>query len=210
MPLWGKTDSTAGAPKHLATMTGALGGTAATTKILFVDTTEAAQPATRLKGITGPGWWLHRTYTDANSVVRNKAEFLAFVRNDRVSATDTGPTIAGFAAAGDDAIAFDTSIVISVQPPNRVVASGATTYGVTAAGSPIAATLTYQWQVSTNGGTSYTNLTNAGVYTTVTTATLNISSVAGLFGNLYRCVIGSSGAVSAESVNSNPGTLSAS
>lgn len=215
MTLWNKSDAagagpTGGAPKFLPGMLGALGVTpAANTKVLFVDNTEAAQPATRAKGIKGPGWWLHRTYTAADGSVKNRAEMLAFVRNDAGTATDVGVTITGYMAAGDDAIGYDTTIVISAQPPARVVASGATTYPVTAAGSPTATTLTYQWQISTNGGTSYSNISNGGVYSTATTATLNISAVAGLFGNLYRCMISSSGAVSAASLASAPGTLSA-
>lgn len=46
--------------------------------------------------------------------------------------------------------------------------------------------LTYQWQISTNQGNSWTNLTNAGVYSGVTTAAISISSVNGLGGNWYR------------------------
>lgn len=33
----------------------------------------------------------------------------------------------------------------------------------------------YQWQVSTNGGTSWTNLTNGGAYSNVTTATMTVT-----------------------------------
>jgi hypothetical protein len=77
----------------------------------------------------------------------------------------------------DDTVFPDTVITIGTQPASKSVATGA------------AATLTYQWQVSTNGGTSYSNLSNAGVYSTVTTTTLNISDVTGFNTYRYRCVI---------------------
>jgi hypothetical protein len=59
-----------------------------------------------------------------------------------------------------------------------VVASGATTY---------------QWQLQTSGVGAYANISNGGVYTTATTATLNISNSTGLNGNRYRCVVGNGG-----------------
>ncbi|MBP7497215.1 MAG: hypothetical protein KA792_06100, partial [Bacteroidales bacterium] len=45
---------------------------------------------------------------------------------------------------------------------------------------------TYQWQI--NDG-SWTNLTNTGVYSNVTEATMNISDVTGLDGKEYHCVV---------------------
>lgn len=50
--------------------------------------------------------------------------------------------------------------------------------------------ITYQWQVSTDNGTTYTNLANTGVYSGVTTATMTIAlAPASLNNNRYRCVI---------------------
>ncbi|MCB0699496.1 MAG: hypothetical protein KDC11_06580, partial [Chitinophagaceae bacterium] len=64
--------------------------------------------------------------------------------------------------------------------------------------------IAYQWQVSTNGGSTYTSLTNTAPYSNVTTSSLFISSLSsGLNGNMYRCVVSSS----CGSVNSNGGTL---
>ena len=45
-----------------------------------------------------------------------------------------------------------------------------------------------QWQVSTDGGATFTNLSNGGVYSNVTTPILSISSTTGLSGNLYQAV----------------------
>lgn len=85
------------------------------------------------------------------------------------------------------------SVTISAQPPDRSIATGnPTTFTVTASTND-GGSLTYQWQISTNGGTSYSNVTNAGVYTGATTATLSISDVAGLNANRYRVLVSSSG-----------------
>lgn len=49
---------------------------------------------------------------------------------------------------------------------------------------------TYQWQVSTNGGGSYTNLANGGIYAGVTTASLSLTGVTtAMNGYRYRVVI---------------------
>jgi hypothetical protein len=46
----------------------------------------------------------------------------------------------------------------------------------------------YQWQVSTNNGGSYTNISNGASYSGVTTDTLTIiNTPAGLLNNIYRC-----------------------
>lgn len=46
--------------------------------------------------------------------------------------------------------------------------------------------LTYQWQVSTDNGSSWSNVSNGGVYSNATTNTLNISNNAGLSGDFFR------------------------
>jgi Ig-like domain CHU_C associated/Secretion system C-terminal sorting domain len=49
---------------------------------------------------------------------------------------------------------------------------------------------TYQWQVSTNGGGTYTNLANGGVYAGVTTTTLTLTGVTtSMSGYRYRVVV---------------------
>ena len=59
----------------------------------------------------------------------------------------------------------------------------------------------YQWQVNT--GSAFTNITNGGVYSNATTATLNITgATAGMNGYQYRCVVSGT-----PTVNSNPATL---
>ena len=68
-----------------------------------------------------------------------------------------------------------------------VCAGGTATFSVTGTG----AGLTYQWQVSTNGGVTYTNITNGGVYSGAISSTLTITGVTtAMSGYRYRAVIG--------------------
>src|SRR5205823_3387364 len=76
---------------------------------------------------------------------------------------------------------------ITTQPSNQTVTAGANaTFTVAASGAPAP---TYQWQVSTNGGSTFTNVSNAAPYSGATTATLTITGTsASLTGNQYRAV----------------------
>ncbi len=69
---------------------------------------------------------------------------------------------------------------ITTQPAAQTLcAGGNASFSVVASG-----TVTYQWQVSTNGGTTYTNVAGA------TSPTLNLNSVtAGMNGNLYQVIV---------------------
>jgi hypothetical protein len=70
------------------------------------------------------------------------------------------------------------------------------------AGNP----LVYQWEVSTNGGTSYTAIANGGVYSGATTNTLTITGITpSLNGHRYRLVVSVPSCNS--SVTSNAGLL---
>ncbi|MCX6315524.1 MAG: immune inhibitor A, partial [Sphingobacteriales bacterium] len=81
-----------------------------------------------------------------------------------------------------------TPPTIITQPSSTTVcASTAVSFSTASVGtSPYA----YQWQESTNGGGTFTNITNGGIYSNATTATLNISAVtAGMTTYQYRCVV---------------------
>lgn len=80
--------------------------------------------------------------------------------------------------------------VISSNPGNQTICSAQNTYfAVTAAGTNI----TYQWQVSTNGGTSWANVANGGVYNGATSAQLTLTNVpATMNAYRYRCVVSGS------------------
>jgi hypothetical protein len=79
-------------------------------------------------------------------------------------------------------------VIIIQQPVNGGGCDGEDAqFTVSAIGS---GTLSYQWQISTDGGTNWINVNEAVPYSGVTTATLNITGItAAMNGYLYRCVV---------------------
>lgn len=75
------------------------------------------------------------------------------------------------------------------EPDDVVICSGDATSFSVAIDNPGAGTPTYQWEISTNGGQTFVDVTDGGVYSGATTATLAISDVAGLNGFKYRSTI---------------------
>jgi subtilisin-like proprotein convertase family protein len=84
-------------------------------------------------------------------------------------------------------VTVNTPITITAQPVNAVVCTDkTTTFTVAAAGT----TPSYQWQVSTDGGTTFTNVSNGGAYSGATTATLTITAPPVSYnGYIYRCMV---------------------
>lgn len=185
MSLWKKEDTEAGVPAYLSDED--------RKKAIFVDDTEAADADTKAKGITGPGWWLYESRKDSSGTLRHYAEKLIPMKATAVAAGDR---------IGDTNVEVADTYVLSVTtaPVNRsVTAPAATTFGVTAAISSGGGAISYQWQVANAGSKSFTSITNGGVYTTATTATLNISDTTGLTGKKYRVVITATNAVAVTS-----------
>ncbi len=91
---------------------------------------------------------------------------------------------------------------ITAQPSGSIICSGSdTTFGVTASGVG----LTYKWQVSTNGGSSFSDLSDGGVYSNTSTATLNITGASvGMNNYQYHVVINGT---CSPAVTSNAGVL---
>lgn len=92
---------------------------------------------------------------------------------------------------------------ITTQPADQKVCMGNNAqFSVVATGTG----LTYQWQVSTNGGTTYNNLINGGPYSGVTSAALNITQPSITMSGLrYRVLINGNNACAV--TLSNPATL---
>ncbi|MEP7256192.1 MAG: T9SS type A sorting domain-containing protein [Ferruginibacter sp.] len=112
-------------------------------------------------------------------------------------------TCAPAATSGCGLLTVNTAITITTPPASTTVCAGATaTFNVVAAGtSPV-----YQWQESTNGGGTWNNITNGGIYGGATTATLTLTAVtAGMNTYQYRCVV--TGAAPCGIVNTTAGTL---
>jgi|GEM_PF-1854807 len=95
----------------------------------------------------------------------------------------TGPASTGVV------VTVNSKPSVSVTSPQPVC--GGT--GVTIPSTTDAASPTYAWQVSTDGGETWTAVTNTGVYTNATTATLSISNTTGLGGYYYRVLVTKNG-----------------
>jgi alpha-tubulin suppressor-like RCC1 family protein len=92
------------------------------------------------------------------------------------------------------------TISIDSQPTNTTTADTFASFSVAASINPSYATLTYQWQLSTNSGVSFSNISGA------TTSTLSLSNLTTAnTGNLYRVVVSGNGGASP--VESSSATL---
>lgn len=112
-------------------------------------------------------------------------------------------TCAPAATSNCGLLTVNTPLNITTQPANSTVCAGSnTTFSVVVTGT----TPTYQWQESTNGGGTWNNITNGGIYGGATTATLTLTGVtAGMTGYQYRCVV--TAATACAAANSGSATL---
>jgi hypothetical protein len=121
------------------------------------------------------GWVGIHTYIDCHGNFRVKTETLV-----AMSGITTGTaTYTSTGDASDDIRYYpDVYISISSQPSNRVgiLTTSNTTFAVTAESVPAGTVLGYQWQYASSVGAAYTDLTNGGIYSNVTTATVGIAS----------------------------------
>lgn len=142
------------------------------------------------------GWVGIHTYIDTHGNLRVKSEVLVAMSG---ISSNTPATYGATGDAADDTQFPDRYITISSQPSAVGIATtGTGTFSVTASATPTTA-LSYQWQVSTNGGTSYSSATG-GIYSDDTTATLTITNpTSGENNNLYRVTITAAGGVTATS-----------
>ena len=151
MSLYGRVDSVANQTQ--AGLARGNGAGSATETIVFVDETEAGLAANKARGLSSPGWWSYRTYTDAAGKTRHKAEQLAFITNPEANASET---------LADDTIAADVAATITVgtQPTDQTTSSGGATFTV-AATCDNSGTVTFQWQRRTSSSARWTNVSGA-------------------------------------------------
>ena len=113
------------APKALADyIVGGGDSASADVQILGVSRAEAQLSENKSRGISGPGWWAYRTYTDAAGTTRHKAECIASFKD--------GSAVSGDAT--DDAVVGDVTslITISTEPADQNTSGGAATFTVAA------------------------------------------------------------------------------
>ncbi|GIV35098.1 MAG: hypothetical protein KatS3mg031_2633 [Chitinophagales bacterium] len=103
------------------------------------------------------------------------------------------------------AVTVTPAPAITTHPTAQAVCSGSNvSFTVAASGTSLA----YQWQESTNGGSSWSNLSNGGIYSGVTTTTLSLSGVSTTMHNYqYRCVVTGTCSPPAPAAVSNAATL---
>ncbi len=83
-------------------------------------------------------------------------------------------------------LTVNTAPLVTVDASDMTICEGDNaSFSITATGTG----LTYQWEVSTNGGASYASATG-GIYSNETTATLNLTgATAAENGNMYQCIV---------------------
>ena len=139
-----------------------------------VDVYEAQAAINTQQKVAHAGWVGVHTYIDCHGNYRVKSETLV-----AMSGITTGTSAVGtsYGDAADDTQYPDFLISFTTQPSNRtgIAITANTTFGVVASASP-SASLTYQWQYASSAGVAYTNITNGGIYSNATTATVGIGS----------------------------------
>jgi len=184
-----------------------LTSTVPTHSVYGVDTYEIATLtpgnsglATQYGGIHA-GWVGVHTYIDMHGNYRVKSETLVAMSGITTLGQATY-TAAG--DANDDTVYADRYITISAQPTTLTGVSTTSnqTFSVTASATPTAV-LSYQWQYASSVGAAYTNLSNGGIYSNVTTATVGIASTSVTAdrpnGFYYRAVVTAAGGATATS-----------
>ena len=140
---------------------------------------------------------------DENEMAANKAAGAAHagwvhVRTNgsrKISETLVAMSKNGITGDAEDTEFEDYLISITTQPASvSVAAPAAAQFTVVAAITGTGGTLTYQWAESTDGGSSFSNLSDAGVYSGSTTDTLDISNSTGLDTYQYRVTVSATGA----------------
>lgn len=185
MSLYGRTDSNANKTKVEYTLGNGPGSVTKT--VIFVDETEAQLNENRTRGIDGPGWWAFSTYTTNEGDTKYRAEKLVALSNPDTNANET---------QSDDTIAADvaSAVTITGQPANATTSSGGATFTVTTSTTGTPGTLAYQWQRQTATGTTWINISNNGIYTGATSATLTLTgATSSVNGTKYRVKITSAG-----------------
>lgn len=157
------------------------------TLVYGVSADEADASGSTSYNATHAGWVGVTTYLDWEGNLRIKNEVLVAMSSIETDA--------------DDDVVFPDRVITFLTNPTNLTGVGSTatvTFTAIPTVVPTGATLAYQWQASADNST-YSNLTNVGVYTGTTTNTLSIANTdTSLNGYYYRVVV-SSGDASATS-----------
>jgi len=162
--------------------------------LYFIDADEAQQAENKARGLTGPGWWLYRSWTNADGSVQHRAECL-IAMGAYSGATGVGTYQAQTGDASDDSVLVDATVSITTQPSNASVTAPATASFSIVAAIAGAGSLTYQWQIQQSGVGAFADVTtgSGGTTATYTTAATAVAAGAGATnGDKFRCIVGAS------------------
>jgi len=180
-----------------------IGNSSSTNAVYGVDEYEAAaNAATGSKyKVAHAGWVGIHTYIDQHGYFRVKSEVLVAMSG---ISSNIPATYAATGDALDDSVFPDRYITITTQPVSLsgVSTTAAQSFSVVATATPTAP-LTFQWQYASYVGAGFTDLTNTGIYSNVTTATVGIGTTT-VGANIpdgyqYRVVVTSTGEATATS-----------
>ncbi len=199
MSLYGRTDSNTNKTKAGI----GVAASSITPTIVFVDETEAQLNENRQRGIDGPGWWSYYTYVDTDGNTRHKSEKMVALADPDTNANET---------QADDTIAADVASAVTITGQPAAVTGASTpytgTFTVTTSTTGTPGTLTYQWQYQTASQTTkWTDISNTGVYTGGTTATLTLTAAAKATYDGYKFRVKINSAGGTEEVISNSASL---
>jgi hypothetical protein len=172
MALWNNTDTDASKPKYLSDDLRNTQSVSDKDATVGLSIDEAKNSQNVAKGLNTPGWVTYRTYTDSAGRTRHKSEVLVAM---------------GSITGDNDALPPNTStITITEQPEDDTVVTGdAANFAVDYESSNESISATHVWQVSVNGGTSWTTISGE------TGFDLQIASTSPnyLDGNQFRALI---------------------
>lgn len=174
--------------------------TSVDSEVYGVSTSEAIANVDTQYAVSHAGWVGVHTYVDMHGNLRVKSETL--VAMSGVSEGTTSYSAAGDAA--DDTVYPDALITFLTNPVN-VTGIGSTavaTFNATVSVAPSTASLAYRWQESADNST-YSDITNGGVYSGATTTTLTITNTdTSLNGYYYRLSVTSGDATATSGIAS--------
>jgi hypothetical protein len=189
-----------GVGTHTLQLTGAANASGPNNSdLVFVDAAEARATETRAKGIKNAGWWLYKTWTNADGSVAKQAECIVAL-NDANTALDPDTT-----GDREDTIAEDLVITIGTHPANITKTAPATATFNVVATSNSTEVLTYQWQIQQEGTGSWANISGATLASYTTGATATGDGAGATDGDKYRVVI--TAGTSGVEATSNSATL---
>ncbi|WP_445383254.1 PKD domain-containing protein [Robiginitalea sp. IMCC43444] len=167
-----------------------------TTLTLFANATGAGSSGASYSWVgTGPG-----TYS-FSSTAQDPTEtgLAAGTYTYTVTVTDGG----GYSYSASTEVVVNSGVTITSQPASQQVSPGSNAlFSITASG-----VLSYQWQVSTDGGTNYSNISNGVEYSGTQTSDLTVLAAdQAKDGYIYRVRMTASGG-SCPVTFSNPATL---